>query len=129
MRISLTSVLVTDQARAHDFYTRVLGFVVKEDMPMGQYRWLTVVSPESDAGTVELLLEPNAHAAARTFQAALYADGIAATSFECDSVEREHERLVALGVQFRSPPMNAGPVTLAVLDDTCGNWIQIHSAA
>lgn len=128
MRINLTSVLVDDQARALDFYTRVLGFEKKTDVPTGEFRWLTVVSPEARDG-VELLLEPDEHPAARPFKQALVADGIPYTSFAVDDVVAEHERLVAAGVEFTQPPTPMGPVTTAVFDDTCGNLIQIASMA
>jgi catechol 2,3-dioxygenase-like lactoylglutathione lyase family enzyme len=124
MRINLTSVLVDDQDKALRFYTEVLGFVKKTEVPMGEYRWLTVVSPEDPAG-VELVLEPDAHPAARPFKEALVADGIPFTSFAVDDVHKEYERLVGLGITFTQPPAVMGPVTTAVLDDTCGNLIQI----
>jgi catechol 2,3-dioxygenase-like lactoylglutathione lyase family enzyme len=126
MRINLTSVLVDDQAKALAFYTDLLGFVVKNDIPMGEHRWLTVVSPESPDGP-ELLLEPDAHPAARPFKAALVEDGIPFTSFAVDDVRAEHQRLLARGVGFTQPPTDMGPVTTAVFDDTCGNLIQISS--
>ena len=125
IRIALTSVMVDDQDRAQKFYTETLGFVTKHDVPLGEFRWLTVV-PAEGAGEVELLLEPNAHPAARVFQKALHDDGIPATSFACPDVQAEYERLSALGVAFRGPPRQAGPTTVAVFDDTCGNLIQIH---
>jgi catechol 2,3-dioxygenase-like lactoylglutathione lyase family enzyme len=128
MKITLTSVLVDDQAKALAFYTDVLGFQVKQDVPLGEHRWLTVVSPEAPEG-VELLLEPDEHPAARPFKAALVEDGIPFTSFAVDDVEREYERLQALGVRFTQPPTDMGPVTTAVLDDTCGNLIQIATPA
>jgi len=128
MRIVLTSVLVDDQAKALDFYTRVLGFAKKNDVPLGEDRWLTVVSPEDPDGT-ELLLEPDGHPAARPFKAALVADGIPYTSFAVDDVNAEYERLVAAGVRFTQPPAEMGPVTTAVFDDTCGNLVQIASQA
>jgi catechol 2,3-dioxygenase-like lactoylglutathione lyase family enzyme len=124
MRISITSVLVDDQAKAERFYTDVLGFVVKDDVPLGEYRWLTVVSPDDPDGT-ELLLEPDAHPAARPYKAALVNDGIPCTSFAVDDVAAEAERLKELGVRFTMEPTQMGPVTIAVLDDTCGNLIQI----
>jgi catechol 2,3-dioxygenase-like lactoylglutathione lyase family enzyme len=124
MRITITSVLVDDQAKALRFYTELLGFEKKEDVPLGEHRWLTVVSPEDRDGP-ELLLEPDAHPAARPFKEALTRDGIPATSFAVDDVEREVERLTKLGVRFTQPPVNMGAVTTAVLDDTCGNLIQI----
>ena len=125
MRIGLTSMLVDDQEKALRFYRDVLGFRPKEDIPMGGHRWLTVVSPE-DTGGVELVLEPDAHPAAKPFKAALVADGIPFNSFEVDDVQKEFERLSALGVVFTQKPVLLGPVTTAVLDDTCGNLIQIH---
>jgi catechol 2,3-dioxygenase-like lactoylglutathione lyase family enzyme len=127
MRITISSVLVEDQARALTFYTEVLGFAKKADLPAGQFRWLTVVSPEGPQG-VELLLEPNAHPAARAFQTALFEDGIPATSFASADIEEEYERLSRLGVVFRTRPTKAGPVTVAVFEDTCGNLIQLYQA-
>lgn len=124
MRINLTSVLVDDQEKALRFYTEVLGFLKKADVPMGEFRWLTVVSPESPEGT-ELVLEPDAHPAARPFKGALVADGIPFTSFAVADVNAEYERLRAAGVRFTQPPVDLGPVTTAVFDDTCGNLIQI----
>lgn len=125
-RIVLTSVLVDDQAKALDFYTRVLGFVPKEDVPMGEHRWLTVVSDQEPEGT-QLLLEPDAHPAAGPFKAALVEDGMPYTSFGVDDVRAEAERLTALGVRFTQPPTAMGPMVTAVFDDTCGNLIQIAS--
>lgn len=129
MRIGLTSVLVDDQDKALAFYTDVLGFVKKTEIPMGEHRWLTVVSAEDPDGA-ELVLEPDAHPAARPFKQALVADGIPYTAFFVDDVRDEHARLTALGVRFTQEPLDMGPVTTAVLDDTCGNLIQIahHSA-
>jgi catechol 2,3-dioxygenase-like lactoylglutathione lyase family enzyme len=124
MRIHLTSVLVDDQAKALAFYTDVLGFLPKEDVPVGEHRWLTVVSPEHPEGT-ELLLEPGEHPAVRPFKEALVADGIPFTSFAVADVQAEYDRLVARGVRFTQPPTEMGPVTTAVFDDTCGNLIQI----
>lgn len=126
MRITLTSVLVDDQAKALDFSTRVLGFEKKTEVPMGEYAWLTVVSPDAPDG-VELVLEPDQHPAARTFKAALVADGIPFTAFAVDDVDAEYARLVAHGVVFTQPPASMGPVVTAVFDDTCGNLIQIIS--
>jgi catechol 2,3-dioxygenase-like lactoylglutathione lyase family enzyme len=128
MRINLTSVFVDDQQKALAFYTDVLGFVKKTDVPTGEFRWLTVVSPEAPDG-VELLLEPNDHPAARAFQEAIVADGIPATSFAVDDVQAEFDQLSAKGVTFVQPPTEMGPVTTAVLDDTCGNLIQIAAMA
>ncbi|MEV1050666.1 VOC family protein [Streptomyces sp. NPDC049887] len=127
MKIHLTSVFVDDQARALRFYTEILGFVKKHDVPVGdQDRWLTVVSPDEPDGT-ELLLEPARHPAARTYRDALVEDGIPLAQFAVDDVQAEHERLSALGVRFTQQPLEMGPVTTAVLDDTCGNLIQIAS--
>ena len=124
MKIVVTSVLVDDQEKALRFYTDKLGFVKKTDIPMGNARWLTVVAP-GDANGVELLLEPDGHPAARPFKQALVEDGIPFTSFGVDNVQAEFERLQSSGVQFTQPPVCMGPVTTAVLDDTCGNLIQI----
>lgn len=124
MRIYITSVPVDDQEKAEDFYTRVLGFRVKHDVPIGEDRWLTVVSPENPEGT-ELLLEPSGHPAVGPYKSALVADGIPITSFMVDDVDGEHRRLLSLGVSFTQAPMDAGPVRMAVFDDTCGNLIQI----
>lgn len=124
MRIALTSVCVDDQDRALRFYTEILGFVKKTEVPLGEHRWLTVVSPQDPDG-VELLLEPEGHPASTAYKAALVADGIPFTQFAVDDVEAEHARLVALGVRFTQEPLAMGPVTTAVLDDTCGNLIQI----
>jgi catechol 2,3-dioxygenase-like lactoylglutathione lyase family enzyme len=124
MRIYVTSVLVDDQAKALSFYTEKLGFVVKHDVPVGAHRWLTVVSPEAPDGT-ELLLEPSEHPAAKSFKSALVKDGIPAASFMVDDLAREFARLRGLGVAFTVEPMEAGPVRMAVFDDTCGNLIQL----
>jgi catechol 2,3-dioxygenase-like lactoylglutathione lyase family enzyme len=126
MKISLTSVFVDDQAKALAFYTEVLGFLAKADVPLGEHRWLTVVSPEATDG-VQLLLEPDAHPAARVFKEALVTDGIPFTSFSVDDVQAEYGRLTAAGVRFTQPPTQMGPVTTAVFDDTCGNLIQLAS--
>ena len=124
MRIGLAGIMVDDQAKALAFYTDVLGFVKKNDIPMGEHSWLTVVSPEDPDG-VELVLEPDAHPAVRPFKAALVDDGIPFTSFAVANVHTEYERLTRLGVVFTQPPTEMGPVTTAVFDDTCGNLIQI----
>jgi catechol 2,3-dioxygenase-like lactoylglutathione lyase family enzyme len=124
MKINLTSILVDDQAKALEFYTEVLGFVKKTDVPLGEHRWLTVVSPEDPDGP-ELVLEPDEHPAARPFKEALVADGIPFTSFAVDDVNGDFERLASQGVRFTQEPTQMGPVTTAVLDDTCGNLIQI----
>ncbi|HEX2370236.1 MAG TPA: VOC family protein [Acidimicrobiia bacterium] len=128
MRINVTSVFVDDQDKALGFYTDVLGFLKKTEIPLGEARWLTVVSPEEPDGT-ELLLEPDGHPAVRPFKEALVQDGIPAASFAVDDVRAEHERLAALGVRFTQDPTEMGAVTTAVLDDTCGNLIQIASMA
>jgi catechol 2,3-dioxygenase-like lactoylglutathione lyase family enzyme len=124
MRVNLASVLVADQDKALRFYTEVLGFKEKTNIPIGADRWLTVVSPEDPDGT-ELVLEPDGHPAAKPFKEALVADGIPYTSFAVDDVRAEFERLRGLGVRFTQEPTDMGPVTTAVLDDTCGNLIQI----
>ena len=126
MRINLTSVLVDDQDKALRFYTEVLGFRVKTEIPMGEHRWLTVVSPDAPDG-VELSLEPDEHPAVRPFKQALVDDGIPYTSFAVADVQAEFERLSGLGVTFTQQPLDMGPVTTAVFDDTCGNLIQIAS--
>ncbi|GAB4081059.1 VOC family protein [Modestobacter muralis] len=123
----MTSVFVDDQERALRFYTEKLGFVVKNDVPVGEHRWLTVVSAQDPDG-VELVLEPDQHPAARAFKQALVADGIPFTAFAVDDVRAEHERLAAAGVVFTQPPLSMGPMTVAVLDDTCGNLIQLAGA-
>ena len=124
MRIVLTSVFVDDQEKALQFYTNVLGFVKKTEVPMGEVRWLTVVAPDDPAG-MELLLEPDGHPAVGPFKKALVEDGIPFASFAVSDVHAEYERLCAAGVHFTQPPVDMGPVTTAVLDDTCGNLIQI----
>jgi len=124
MRINLASVLVDDQEKALRFYTEILGFQEKANVPLGEHRWITVVSPEDPDGT-ELVLEPDEHPAAKPFKKALVADGIPFTAFAVDDVRAEHERLRGLGVRFTREPADMGPVTTAVLDDTCGNLIQI----
>ncbi|MFH8484655.1 VOC family protein [Streptomyces longisporoflavus] len=127
MRIHLTSVFVDDQEKAARFYTDVLGFVKKHDISMGEGgdRWLTVVSPEDPDGP-ELLLEPSGHPAVQPYKTALVEDGIPATAFAVSDVQAEFERLRELGVFFTQEPLEMGPVTTAVLDDTCGNLIQIE---
>jgi len=124
MRINLASIHVDDQAKALAFYTDVLGFVKKNDVPLGEHRWLTVVSPEDPDG-VELLLEPSDHPAVGPYKDALVADGIPFTSFAVADVQQEYERLRGLGVTFTQEPTVMGPLTTAVLDDTCGNLVQI----
>jgi catechol 2,3-dioxygenase-like lactoylglutathione lyase family enzyme len=125
MKIKLTSVFVDDQDKALKFYTDILGFVKKKDFPVGEFKWLTVVSPEEPDGT-ELLLEPNNNPAASTYQKALYEQGIPLTAFAVDDIQSEYTRLKALGVVFSKEPTKMGPSTLAVFEDTCGNLIQIY---
>ncbi|MGW7280756.1 VOC family protein [Streptomyces sp. NPDC054844] len=125
MKIHLTSVFVEDQVKALRFYTEVLGFVKKHDVPVGERdRWLTVVSPDEPGG-VELLLEPAGHPAVKAYRDALVEDGIPLAQFAVDDVQAEYERLRGLGVHFTQEPLEMGPVTTAVFDDTCGNLIQI----
>ena len=124
MKIVVTSVLVDDQEKALRFYRDILGFEPKFDIPLGLHRWLTLTSP-GDPDGVQLLLEPDAHPAAGPFKAALVADGIPFTQFGVDDIQAEFARLTALGVQFTQPPVLVGPVTTAVLVDTCGNLIQL----
>jgi catechol 2,3-dioxygenase-like lactoylglutathione lyase family enzyme len=128
MKILFTSVLVDDQAKALAFYTDVLGFRTKSDVPLGEHRWLTVVAPDAPDG-VELVLEPDEHPAAKPFKTALVEDGIPVTSFGVEDVQREYERLRGLGVRFTQEPSAMGPVVTAVLDDTCGNLLQIMAPA
>ncbi|MFL5515989.1 MAG: VOC family protein [Gemmatimonadales bacterium] len=127
MKIALTSVLVDDQDKALTFYTEVLGFVKKRDMPVGEFKFLTVVSPEGP-DDIELLLEPNDNPAARTFQEAIHGQGIPATAFAVEDIQAEYERMTKLGVVFRQAPTQTGPVTTALFDDTCGNLIQLFQA-
>lgn len=125
MRIVVTSIFVDDQDKALDFYTNRLGFIKKQDVPLGGgMRWLTVVSPSDPDGT-ELLLEPDSHPAVGPFKKALVNDGIPVTSFGVDDVRQEYARLRAAGVAFTQPPTAMGPVITAVLDDTCGNLVQL----
>lgn len=124
MRIYITNVYVDDQAKALDFYTGKLGFKVKNDIPMGEHRWLTLESPQQPGGT-ELLLEPSEHPAVRPYKSALVADGIPAGSFQVDDLDAEFDRLKEKGVRFTMQPTDAGPVRMAILDDTCGNLVQL----
>lgn len=124
MKIKLSSIIVDDQSKALAFYTNVLGFVKKYDIPMGEFRWLTVVSPEEPEGT-ELVLEPNANPAAKTYQKALFDQGIPLTAFNVADIHKEYERLKGHGVVFKNTPAPMGSVILAQFDDTCGNLIQI----
>ncbi|MGW0199677.1 VOC family protein [Nonomuraea sp. NPDC003201] len=128
MKIYITSVFVDDQRKALAFYTDVLGFIKKHDIPLGGAQWLTVVSPDDPEGT-ELLLEPDGHPAVGPYKKALVADGIPAASFQVPDVQAEYERLRGLGVTFTQEPLAAGSVTMAVFDDTCGNLIQIVAPA
>lgn len=127
MRIALTSVFVDDQAKALAFYCDVLGFEKKQDFPVGQFRWLTVVSPEEPDGP-QLLLEPSDNPAAQAFKSAIFEQGISAASFAVEDVRAEYERLREAGVAFSMPPTDMGGATIAVFDDTCGNLIQIFQA-
>jgi catechol 2,3-dioxygenase-like lactoylglutathione lyase family enzyme len=127
MRIKLSSVSIDDYDKALKFYTEILGFQKKQDVPMGPgMRWITVVSPDEPNGT-ELLLEPNAtYPAMKALKESLVKDGVPFTAFQVDDIQKEYERLQKLGVRFTMPPTVMGPTTLAVLDDTCGNLIQIY---
>jgi catechol 2,3-dioxygenase-like lactoylglutathione lyase family enzyme len=127
MKIKLSSIVVDDQQKALDFYTEKLGFTKKTDIPMGEFRWLTVVSPDDPDGT-ELVLEPNANPASKDFQAALYEQGIPQTALASEDVQADYERLTGLGVAFRSEPADMGGTLIATFDDTCGNFIQIYQA-
>ena len=129
MKIQLSSVMVEDQAKAFTFYTEILGFIKKTEIPMGEFTWLTVVSPDGP-DDVELALEPVGYPFAKTYQQELFAHGIPLTAFAVDDIQAEYERLKSLGVEFTSDPTAAGPVTFALFDDTCGILIQIyqHSA-
>lgn len=125
MRIKLTSLMVDDQDKALKFYTDVLGFRKKHEFPAGGYKWLTVVSPQGHQD-VELSLEPNANPAAKTFQKAMFDQKIPLAAFEVSDIEKDYKRLAGLGVVFTTKPTQAGPVTIAVFSDTCGNLIQIY---
>ncbi|MEO1323208.1 MAG: VOC family protein [Pseudomonadota bacterium] len=124
MKMYIKSICVDDQAKALEFYTKTLGFVVKHNIPMGEHSWITVVSAEEPDG-VELGIEPNPHPASRDFQKALMADGIPFTAFSVEDIDAEVARLEGLGVKFTQPPMKAGGAKMAVFDDTCGNLIQL----
>jgi glyoxylase I family protein len=126
LRIKLYSIFVDDQTKALRFYTDVLGFVKSQEIPVGEYRWLTVRA--ADGGDTELSLEPNANPAARTFQQALLEQGIPFTAFEVDDLNAEYDRLRKRGVEFTTPPTPMGPVSIAVLLDTCGNLIQLYQS-
>ncbi|MEY1675439.1 VOC family protein [Gordonia sp. ABKF26] len=125
MRLTLMSVFVDDQRKAHEFYTEILGFTTRHDIPMGEDTWwLTVVSPQDPEG-MELLLEPSGHPAVKPYRDALIEDGIPLAQFAVDDVQAEYERLSGLGVEFTQEPTDIGPAVVAVFDDTCGNLIQI----
>ena len=125
MKIKLTSVFVDDQVKALRFYIDILGFIKKNDIPVGEFRWLTVVSSEGP-DDIELLLEPNDNPAAKAYQQALLEQGIPMAAFAVDNVQEEYQRLLNLGVEFHSEPAAAGPTTIAIFEDTCGNLIQIY---
>lgn len=124
MKIKLNSIFVDDQQKALDFYTETLGFKKSQDIPVGEYRWITLASPEG--GDAELSLEPNVNVAARTYQEALFEQGIPITAFEVDDLESEFQKLSGRGVVFTTEPTSAGDVSMAVFEDTCGNLIQIY---
>jgi len=128
MKIKLSSIFVENQSKALAFYTDVLGFKKKQDIPMGEFRWLSVISPEGHTD-VELVLEPNANPAAKTFQEAIFKQGIPITGFEVDDIKAEVKRLKKVGVMFTMDPTAMGPVTIAIFADTCGNLIQIYQRA
>jgi catechol 2,3-dioxygenase-like lactoylglutathione lyase family enzyme len=128
VRIKLTSILVDDQDKALRFYTDVLGFRKKHEIPVGDYKWLTVVSPEGP-DDLELSLEPNANPAAKVFQEAMFTQGIPLAAFEVSDIQGEYARLVKRGVAFTREPTTAGPVTIAIMSDTCGNLIQLYQPA
>jgi predicted enzyme related to lactoylglutathione lyase len=125
MKIKLTSVMVEDQDEALRFYTEIFGFKKKHDIPVGEYRWITVVCPEGSS-EVELALEPNVNPAAKVFQRAMFDQGIPLAAFEVDDLAAEYLRLRGQGVAFTREPTPMGPVIVAVCSDTCGNLIQIH---
>lgn len=124
MKIKLAGIVVSDQQKAHDFYTNVLGFVVKNDIPMGEFRWLTVVTKDND--DIELSLEPNENPISKTFQQGLKEQRIPATAFAVDDMQSEYQRLLDLGVEFTGEPKDAGGTLVAMFDDTCGNFIQLY---
>lgn len=125
MRITLSAIHINDQEEALTFYTQTLGFVKKQDLRSGDFRWLSV---STDTGnSLELVLEPNTHPAAQAYQKALYADGIPVTSLEVDNIKEMHNQLLEKGVRFKMPPTDVGSAWIAIFDDTCGNWVQIHT--
>ena len=128
MRIKLTSIMVDDQDKAGRFYTDVLGFRKKHEIPVGEFKWLTVVSPEGP-DDLELSLEPNANAAAKAFQEAMFAQGIPLAAFEVSDIQGEYARLLKHGVAFTREPTRTGPVIIAIMSDTCGNLIQLYQPA
>ena len=128
MRIKLTSIMVDDQPKALRFYTEVFGFEKKHDIPVGEFRWLTVVSPDG-RDDLELSLEPNANPAGKTFQEAMFQQGIPICAFEVEDLQTEFERLKGRGVLFTQEPTQAGPVKIAVCADTCGNLVQLYQPA
>ena len=128
MKIKLNSVYVEDQDKALKFYTEVLGFVKKIEIPLGEFKWLTVVSPDEPEGS-ELVLEPNNNSASKTFQSALYKQGIPLTAFAVEDIQKEYIRMKKLGVMFTVEPTKTGSTTVAVFDDTCGNLIQLYQVA
>jgi glyoxylase I family protein len=128
MKIRLTSIMVDNQDKALKFYTETFGFVKKHEIPVGEYRWLTVVSPDGP-DNIELSLEPNANPAGKAFQEAIFKQGIPAAAFEVDDIAQEYQRLQQLNVMFTKSPTQMGPVTIAICSDTCGNLIQLYQPA
>ncbi|WP_094702445.1 VOC family protein [Brevibacillus laterosporus] len=124
MKIKLTSIFVNDQDKALTFYTEVLGFVKKRELPAGNFKWLTVVSPEGP-DDIELLLEPLGHPAAKTFQKEMFEAGIPVTAFAVEDIHKEYERMIGLGVVFKTKPIDMNETSIAVFNDTCGNLIQL----
>lgn len=124
IRVRLTSIMVNDQNRARKFYTETLGFLIKRDIPMGLANWLTIVSPAEPEGT-EIVLEPTLHSASRLYQEALYSEGTPLTALAVDNIDEEYSRLTKLGVIFQGAPKQMGPTTVAIFDDTCGNYVQL----
>ncbi|MBR3121634.1 MAG: VOC family protein [Oceanobacillus sp.] len=124
MKIIVTSIFVEDQDKALQFYSETLGFVKKHDVPAGEFRWITLVSPDDQDGT-EIVLEPNNNPIAKDYQNRLFEEGIPVTMFGVEDIHKEYERLLQLGVKFTMKPTKMGDITIAVFDDTCGNLIQI----
>ncbi|HAX42900.1 MAG TPA: VOC family protein [Bryobacteraceae bacterium] len=125
MRLRLTSIMVNDQDKALKFYTDILGFHKKHEIPLGEFKWLTVISPEGP-DELELSLEPNANPAGKTFQDAMFTQKIPVAALESSDIEADYQRLTEAGVVFQSKPQQMGPVKIATFADTCGNWIQIY---